>query len=87
MRPKGVADAQTVSYTHLIVAACQAKGLDLYEAKTTVENEKDMEKAVAEVTEAGDVYKRQPLFWGCGLEIENSGSRHLLGRKVPWQKT
>ena len=36
-----------------IVAACQAKGLDLYEAKTTVENEKDMEKAVAEVTEAG----------------------------------
>ena len=35
-----------------IVAACQAKGLDLYEAKTTVENEKDMEKAVAEVTEA-----------------------------------
>mgnify|MGYP000736136713 FL=1 len=36
-----------------IVAACQAKGLDLYEAKTTVGNEKDMEKAVAEVTEAG----------------------------------
>ena len=27
-----------------IVAACQAKGLDLYEAKTTVENEKDMLK-------------------------------------------
>ena len=30
-----------------IVTACQARGLDLYEAKTTVENEKGMEKAVA----------------------------------------
>ena len=36
-----------------IVAACHAKVLYLYEAKSTVENEKDMEKAVAEVTEAG----------------------------------
>ena len=30
---------------------CQAKGLDLYEAKTTVENEKDMEKAVMRLLE------------------------------------
>ena len=36
-----------------IVAACQGKGLDLYECKTTVENEKDMLKAVDEVKSAG----------------------------------
>ena len=36
-----------------IKAACDAKGLPVYEAKTTVENEKDMLKAVAEVKEAG----------------------------------
>ena len=36
-----------------IVAVCEAKGLPVYEAKTTVENEKDMLKAVAEVNEAG----------------------------------
>ena len=36
-----------------IAAACEAKGLPVYEAKTTVENEKDMLKAVAEVKEAG----------------------------------
>ena len=36
-----------------IVAACQNKGLDLYECKTTVENEKDMLKAVDEVKSAG----------------------------------
>ena len=36
-----------------IAAACQAKGVALYECKTTVENEHDMQKAVAEVTEAG----------------------------------
>ena len=32
-----------------IAAACAAKGLDVYEAKTTVENENDMLKAVDEV--------------------------------------
>ena len=32
-----------------VVAACQAKGVDIYECKTTVENEKDMLKAVDEV--------------------------------------
>ena len=36
-----------------IVAACGQKKLDIYEAKTTVENELDMLKAVAEVKEAG----------------------------------
>ena len=36
-----------------IKAACDAKGLPVYEAKTTVENELDMLKAVAEVKEAG----------------------------------
>lgn len=36
-----------------ISAACTAKGTDLYECKTTVENEHDMQKAVAEVTAAG----------------------------------
>jgi L-fucose isomerase-like protein len=36
-----------------IAAACQAKGLQLYECSIAVENEADMEKAVAEVTEAG----------------------------------
>ena len=36
-----------------IAAACQAKGLEIYEAKTTVENEKDMLAAVKEVTDAG----------------------------------
>ena len=36
-----------------IKAACEAKGLPVYEAKTTVENELDMLKAVAEVKEAG----------------------------------
>ncbi|WP_066685336.1 L-fucose/L-arabinose isomerase family protein [Christensenella intestinihominis] len=33
--------------------ACTQKGIDLFEAKTTVENETDMQKAVAEVTAAG----------------------------------
>ena len=36
-----------------VAAACAAKGVDIYEAKTTVENEKDMLAAVKEVTEAG----------------------------------
>ena len=36
-----------------IAAACQTRGVALYECKTTVENEHDMQKAVAEVTEAG----------------------------------
>ena len=36
-----------------VAAACAEKGLALYEAQTTVENEKDMEKAVAEVRAAG----------------------------------
>src|SRR5699024_8539577 len=36
-----------------ILTACAAKGLDVYEAKTTVENEKDMLKAVDEVKAAG----------------------------------
>ncbi len=36
-----------------IAAACAAKGLEIYEAKTTVENERDMLKAVDEVKEAG----------------------------------
>ena len=36
-----------------IVAACGQKELEIYEAKTTVENEVDMLKAVAEVKEAG----------------------------------
>ena len=36
-----------------IAAACAAKGLDVYEAKTTVENETDMLKAVDEVKAAG----------------------------------
>ncbi len=36
-----------------VAAACAEKGLALYEAQTTVENEKDMEKAMAEVRAAG----------------------------------
>ncbi|HIT79509.1 MAG TPA: fucose isomerase [Candidatus Faecivivens stercorigallinarum] len=36
-----------------IAVACAAKGLDVYEAKTTVENENDMLKAVDEVKAAG----------------------------------
>ncbi len=36
-----------------VVAACKEDGLDLWECKTTVENEKDMLKAVAEAKEAG----------------------------------
>ena len=36
-----------------IAAACEAKGLHIYEAKTTVENEKDMLAAVDEVKAAG----------------------------------
>ena len=36
-----------------IAAACAGKGLDVYEAKTTVENENDMLKAVDEVKAAG----------------------------------
>lgn len=36
-----------------IVAECAKKGLNVYECKTTVENELDMLKAVAEVNEAG----------------------------------
>ncbi len=36
-----------------IAAACREKGLEVYEAKTTVENEKDMLAAVEEVKAAG----------------------------------
>ncbi len=36
-----------------VVAACAKKGLEVYEAQTTVENEKDMLAAVEEVTKAG----------------------------------
>ena len=36
-----------------VVAACAQKGLEVYEAQTTVENEKDMLAAVEEVTKAG----------------------------------
>ncbi len=36
-----------------IATACKGKGLEVYEAKTTVENEADMLKAVAEVKDAG----------------------------------
>ncbi len=36
-----------------VVAACKENGLELWECKTTVENEKDMLKAVAEAKEAG----------------------------------
>ena len=36
-----------------IKSACNAKGLNIYEAQTAVENEADMLKAVAEVREAG----------------------------------
>jgi L-fucose isomerase-like protein len=36
-----------------VVAACAQKGISLFEAKTTVENEKDMLKAVEEVGKAG----------------------------------
>jgi L-fucose isomerase-like protein len=36
-----------------IVSACSARGLDIFEAKTTVENEADMLRAVAEVKAAG----------------------------------
>ena len=36
-----------------VVDSCTAKGLNIYEAKTTVENEVDMLKAVAEVKDAG----------------------------------
>ena len=36
-----------------VTAACAGKGLDVYECKTTVENERDMLKAVDEVKAAG----------------------------------
>ena len=36
-----------------VVQACSDKGIAIYEAKTTVENELDMKRAVAEVTGAG----------------------------------
>ena len=36
-----------------VVAACAQKGLEVYEAQTTVENEKDMLAAVEEVQKAG----------------------------------
>ncbi len=36
-----------------LVSACGKKGVDIFEAKTTVENEKDMLKAVEEVKAAG----------------------------------
>lgn len=36
-----------------VVASCKARGQEIYEAKTTVENERDMLKAVEEVKEAG----------------------------------
>ena len=36
-----------------IVAACKAKGTEIYQCPVTVENEADMEKAVADVQAAG----------------------------------
>ncbi len=36
-----------------VVAACAEKGVDIYECRTTVENEKDMLEAVADVKAAG----------------------------------
>ncbi len=36
-----------------IAEACKGNGLDIYECRTTVENEKDMLKAVEEVKAAG----------------------------------
>ena len=36
-----------------VAAACQARGVDVYECRTTVENERDMLKAVDEVKAAG----------------------------------
>ncbi|MFO7160850.1 MAG: fucose isomerase, partial [[Clostridium] cellulosi] len=36
-----------------IVESCKSKGIDIYEAKTTVENEKDAMKALEEVKAAG----------------------------------
>ncbi len=42
--------------------ACGKKGIDLFEAKTTVENETDMQKAVEEVTAAG--YNALLVFLG-----------------------
>ena len=35
-----------------MAAACQARGVDVYECRTTVENERDMLKAVDEVKAA-----------------------------------
>ncbi|NLA85715.1 MAG: fucose isomerase [Clostridiales bacterium] len=36
-----------------VVSACREKGIDIHEAKTTVENEKDMRSAIDEVKKAG----------------------------------
>ena len=36
-----------------VAAACQARGVDVYECRTTVENERDMLRAVDEVKAAG----------------------------------
>ncbi|MEG2361684.1 MAG: fucose isomerase [Christensenella sp.] len=36
-----------------VAGACAKAGVDIYEAKTTVENEIDMQKAIAEVNDAG----------------------------------
>lgn len=36
-----------------VVAACREKGIDIFEAKTTVENEKDVLKALQEIQDAG----------------------------------
>ncbi|MBR0538369.1 MAG: fucose isomerase [Clostridia bacterium] len=45
--------ALSVSRRAALVKACEALQLPVYEAKTTVENELDMQKAVAEVNAAG----------------------------------
>ena len=43
----------SVNRRKAIVAACQAKGLDIFECPTCVENEIHMQQALKEVTEAG----------------------------------
>ena len=60
-----------------IVAACQAKGLDLYEAKTTVENEKDMEEVYRGWLQCSDRFPGQ-------LWPRNSGNpdRKVLQRPL-----
>ena len=60
-----------------VAAACAAKGVDIYEAKTTVENEKDMLAAVKEVTEAG--CNALTVFLGnFGPETPETSDRQVL---------